>query len=233
MEKVVRARLAIIKDRVASSVNSAKELLENSEEKAKGEAQVCCAKLKALKEQLVSEVYKYYELVKEPSTEEVEEHTILQMEAEEVLAELSVKAKMGGKETELLMADCTSVAGKLPTMELAKFNGDVLKWYEFWDQFSSNVHERRIKDVDKLLYLRSVLEGEAKKTIEGLEITSANYIIAIDTLKERYGKPGAIVDAHYVALYRIRAAQSCVKDCRNVLNEIERHLRVLKSLGEE
>ncbi|KAK9685267.1 Protein of unknown function (DUF1759) [Popillia japonica] len=88
-------------------------------------------------------------------------------------------------------------------------------------------------DVDKLLYLRSVLEGEAKKAIEGLEITSANCKIVIDTLRERYGKTGAIVDAHYVVLYRTRAARNCVKDCRDVLNKIERHLTVLKSLGKD
>ncbi|KAK9739808.1 Protein of unknown function (DUF1759) [Popillia japonica] len=118
-------------------------------------------------------------------------------------------------------------------MELSKVNGNVLKWYEFWDQFSSNVYDRNIKDVDKLLYLRSVLEGEAKKAIEGLEITSAKCKIVTDTLRERYGKTGAIVDAHYVVLYRTRAARNCVKDCRDVLNKIERHLRVLKSLGKD
>ncbi|KAK9692739.1 Protein of unknown function (DUF1759) [Popillia japonica] len=97
-------------------------------------------------------------------------------------------------------------------MELSKVNGNVLKWYEFWDHFPSNVYDRNIKDVDKLLYLRSVFEGAAKKAIEGFEITSANCKLVIDTLRERYGKTGAIVDAHYVVLYRTRAARNCVKD---------------------
>ncbi|XP_049870313.1 uncharacterized protein LOC126369792 [Pectinophora gossypiella] len=118
-------------------------------------------------------------------------------------------------------------------MELAKFNGDVLKWHQFWDQFASNVDSRNINDVDKLLYLQSVLGGEAKQAIEGLDTTSKNYKVAIETLKERYGKPNVIIDAHYVALYRIPTAGNSVKECRNVFSEVESHLRVLKSLGED
>ncbi|XP_052739788.1 uncharacterized protein LOC128198408 [Bicyclus anynana] len=119
-------------------------------------------------------------------------------------------------------------------MELAKFIGNILKWYEFWDQFASNVDSRNISDVDKLLYLHSVLEGEAKQAIIGLDTTSKNYSVAVTTLKERYGKASAIIDAHYVALYRIKSAPTNnIKDSRCVLNEIERHLRVLSSLGED
>ncbi|XP_073955644.1 uncharacterized protein [Choristoneura fumiferana] len=125
------------------------------------------------------------------------------------------------------------VTGRLPQMELAKFDGDVLKWHQFWDQFTSNVDSRNLNDVDKLLYLQSVLSSEAKQAIEGLDTTNKNYKIAVETLKERYGKPAAIIDAHYVALYRIQTAGNTAKECRNVLNEIERHLRVLKSLGED
>jgi hypothetical protein len=78
-----------------------------------------------------------------------------------------------------------------------------------------------------------VLTGVARQVIEGLATTNKNYTIAVDTLKDRYGKPVAIIDAHYVALYRIKMAVNTAKDCRNVLNDIDRHLRVLKSLGED
>lgn len=108
----------------------------------------------------------------------------------------------------------------------------MLKWHPFWDQFVSNVDSRNISEVDKLLYLQSALEGEAKDVIEGLDITNKNYNIAIETLKERYGKQSIIIDAHYMALYKIKRSDKTVNDCRTTFNEMEKHLRVLKSLGE-
>ena len=30
---------------------------------------------------------------------------------------------------------------KLPRIELSKFNGDIIEWKGFWDQFKSTVHE--------------------------------------------------------------------------------------------
>lgn len=63
-----------------------------------------------------------------------------------------------------------------------------------------------------MLYLQTVLEGEAKQTIEGLKTTNENYQIAISTLKQRYGKRGILIDAHYSALYRIKRANKITKN---------------------
>ena len=51
---------------------------------------------------------------------------------------------------------------KLPKIELKRFNGDILKWTEFWDAFESTIHDNKsLHDVDKFNYLRSQLQGTA------------------------------------------------------------------------
>jgi hypothetical protein len=64
-----------------------------------------------------------------------------------------------------------------------------MKFKNFWDQFEAAVHNNEtLPDVQKFTYLRSVLGGVAYQTIDGLEVTGANYNHAVDTLKHRFGR---------------------------------------------
>ena len=48
----------------------------------------------------------------------------------------------------------TRVKVKLPKLEIRKFSGQIYEWKEFWDAFSSAVHDNYdLADVDKLKYL--------------------------------------------------------------------------------
>jgi len=83
---------------------------------------------------------------------------------------------------------------KLPKLESPKFHGDVLRFQNFWDQFEAAVHKNTdLPDVQKFTYLRSALDGVAYQTIEGFEVTSANYHRAIEALKYRYGRKRIII----------------------------------------
>lgn len=235
MEEVVRTRLKMIIDSIkALTITGQEALIKLKDLKISiEEIQLISNKLKAHNERCATEIYNYFKLIKSPCADEISQYTTIQMQAEELIAEIQTRVSYTPKPSDGTTGNMSGVTTRLPRMELAKFDGDVLKWHQFWDQFSSNIGSRNINDVDKLLYLQSVLTGEAKRTIEGLDTTSKNYQIAVDTLRDRFGKPSAIVDAHYVALYRIHIAGSAIKECRNVLNQIERHLRVLSSLGED
>ena len=51
-----------------------------------------------------------------------------------------------------------------------------MKFQNFGGQFESAVHDNdNVPAVQKFTYLRSVFEGFAYHTIEGFEVTSANY----------------------------------------------------------
>ena len=103
---------------------------------------------------------------------------------------------------------------KLPRIELPKFNGDVLKLQNFWDQFEAAVHDNDdLPNVQKFTYLRSVLTGNALQTIEGFEVTGANYQPAVECrLKHRHGRKRVITSSSVKSVIGIspRASKALV-----------------------
>ena len=80
-----------------------------------------------------------------------------------------------------------SVKVKLPKLEISKFNGDVIYWQRFWNQLCSAIHKNNsISDIDKFSYLKTFLCDSANATISGLSLSAANYVQAIELLKDRY-----------------------------------------------
>ena len=59
---------------------------------------------------------------------------------------------------------------KLPKIEVPTFDGNMLNWGIFWEQFRAIIHSRdHLSDVEKLAYLQHALkDGLAKHVIEGL-----------------------------------------------------------------
>jgi hypothetical protein len=122
---------------------------------------------------------------------------------------------------------------KLPKITLPRFNGDVTKWNTFWDSFNSAIHTNTdIANIDKFNYLKSLIEGPAARTIQGLTLTNSNYETAIKLLEERFGKRQQIVSAHMDELLKI---PSCSSDksqsLRLVYDKISVHTRGLATLG--
>ena len=78
---------------------------------------------------------------------------------------------------------------RLPRLEVPKFSGKVHEWQEFWDGFSSAIHDNaNLSEVDKFSYLRGLLLEPARSTIQGFALTADNYKAAVDLLRKRYGK---------------------------------------------
>uniref|UniRef100_A0A8D8QQZ3 Uncharacterized protein n=1 Tax=Cacopsylla melanoneura TaxID=428564 RepID=A0A8D8QQZ3_9HEMI len=201
--------------------------------------QVEVEKLRNSSNRLVTEVHKLFqsgpnsETVTQEMTTSLAEANELQIAAEDLIVELDIYLKSNITSSRDEPRAASTLGGHLPKLQLASFSGDILKWTEFWDRFSSVVDRRTdIPDVDKLAYLVCSLEGSAKQSIHGLEMTNANYKVAVQKLNERFGKPNLIVDAHYAALGRIPVAKNTTIDCRRVLDTVERHLRTLENLGE-
>ena len=63
---------------------------------------------------------------------------------------------------------------KLPKLEVPTFDGDVLHWRQFWEQFSISVHDRsHLTDVEKLVYLRQASQQRMRlKACRDLETTT-------------------------------------------------------------
>ena len=86
---------------------------------------------------------------------------------------------------------------QLSKLEIVKFDGDIINWQSFWDQFYSAIHSNnRISDVNKFSYLQSYLSEDAKNTIFRLSHTSLNDREAIDILKQRYGNTQVLISSY-------------------------------------
>ena len=125
---------------------------------------------------------------------------------------------------------------RLPKLEINKFNGNILEWPSFWDQFSSAIHKKEnISNIDKFTYLKSFLCDSANHTISGLMLTLENYCQAIELLIRRYANPQALIAAHMKKLVFIPRVKNPndVLDLRKLLDQVESSVRNLKSLKAE
>ena len=61
---------------------------------------------------------------------------------------------------------------KLPKLKIKKFDGKIINWRTFWDQFQSSVDsQENITNINKFGYLRNLLCDSARETISGLTVT--------------------------------------------------------------
>ena len=78
-----------------------------------------------------------------------------------------------------------------------------------------------------------MLRGSAAATINGLSLSSANYEEAVALLKERYGDPQKIINAHMDALVNLPTVENTrdLKAVRHLYDEVEANVRALSALG--
>ena len=105
---------------------------------------------------------------------------------------------------------------KLPKLVIPKFDGNVLQWESFWDQFNVSIHESNQSDVNKFSYLKGLVEGEARQVIEGLSLTAANYKEARDLLVNRFGRKEPIILSHVQELLSMVSNKNESKSVANL-----------------
>ncbi len=93
---------------------------------------------------------------------------------------------------------------QLPKLELPRFSGQVTEWPSFWDKFAATIDSSTLPDVTKFTYLHSLLDGEARRAIQGLTLTSNHYNIACGLLQERFGRKEQIIFSHIQGLLDLR-----------------------------
>ena len=128
--------------------------------------------------------------------------------------------------------DTIDTSIRLPKMQLPNFDGNVLKWPEFWDVLESFVDRQNISDVVKFSNLRGVLCGTAFMAISGISLINENYSVAIAILKEKFGKKDSIIELLYAKLHHLSVSLNRFGDIKYTYDTIERLLRQLESQGE-
>ncbi|XP_061171673.1 uncharacterized protein LOC133181150 [Saccostrea echinata] len=87
--------------------------------------------------------------------------------------------------------------------------------------------ETEIANTDEYMY-----ELDSAQTIAGFALTNANYETAIDLLKERFGQPQKIINAHMRALIELPSPRNDAISLRNYGDFLESHVRCLECLGQ-
>ena len=112
---------------------------------------------------------------------------------------------------------------KLPKIDIVLFAGDKLKWAEFWDSFECAIHKnKKLSNIERFNYLKGKVSGEAQRSIAGLSMTNDNYQVAVDILRDRFGDSQEVIN--------LPLASSSTSSLRNLLDNMERHLRSLEVL---
>ena len=159
---------------------------------------------------------------------------VRQKALESSLFENSLKLKRMYKDFDMKLNPDHSI--RLPKIAVPTFNGDILEWKPFWEQFTVAVHSRKdVSNQEKLVYLRhSVKDGAARSTIEGLSRTGDNYDEAVECLKARYDKPRLIHQTHVRKILDMPPLKNgSGKELRHLHDTALQHLRALKSMGLE
>ena len=107
----------------------------------------------------------------------------------------------------------SQVKVKLPKLELKTFDGDIINWKRFRDQFDVSVHSNnlisKIEIYLKFSYLKTFLNESASSCISGLTLATGNYDEAVKILEERFGKTQILISAfmqQFVSLPKIKSA---------------------------
>ncbi|XP_068738997.1 uncharacterized protein [Montipora capricornis] len=125
---------------------------------------------------------------------------------------------------------------KLPKLELKSFSGNYREWQGFWGTFQSAVDGNTgISAIENFTYLKSCVTSNAESATVGLPLTADNYKVAIDILKDRFGKPQLLISNYMDDLLKLPSVNSVhgTKKLRDLFDKIEINIRGLNALGVE
>jgi len=122
---------------------------------------------------------------------------------------------------------------RLPKLVLPSFDGNVLEWQSWWDQFDVSVHKTELPVIQKFTYLKNLLEGEASEAIKGLSLTSNHYFDACTILFKRFGRKERIIFGHVQELLSLSVAsgRQSLGSLRKLQDSLVSNVRSLEALG--
>ena len=122
----------------------------------------------------------------------------------------------------------TALALKIPT-----FQGDIMKWAEFWELFVVAVHNNpKFAKVQKFVVLKSHLTGIALKSIQGIPVTGDGYTQAVEALRERFELDDVRRETLLKNLLNMPSVRhNDLKAMRSLIDHLSAHTRALGTLG--
>ncbi|XP_065093228.1 uncharacterized protein LOC135713939 [Ochlerotatus camptorhynchus] len=122
---------------------------------------------------------------------------------------------------------------KLPEVKLPSFDGSVTDWLTFRDTFKSLIDSNpNLSDVDKFSYLVASLTKEAKRVVEAIDITEANYPIAWETLARRFDNKKLVVKTYLDALLSVEPLKrESYESLSRLIDDFDRNLQMIQKMN--
>ena len=118
----------------------------------------------------------------------IEERFRRRMEEEVKIEGMEMEMKKKGFEfhrDEIVKSD-EKVRAKLPKPKITKFEGTALDWFQFWNQFGTEIDQVQISPISKFSHLKEVLVPKVRLLIDGIPFTSEDYAWAMLILTSRH-----------------------------------------------
>lgn len=124
---------------------------------------------------------------------------------------------------------------QLPALKLPTFNGRYDGWVEFRDGFKALVHDNLgLSNVQKFYYLKSSLKDDAFNLIESIHVSDTNYKDAWQLLHDRFEQKALLIHNHIRSIFEYPSIdRENHATLRTFFDNMTKHLRALKALGEE
>ena len=121
---------------------------------------------------------------------------------------------------------------KLPVADLPKFDGSLGKWLSYKNTFLTMIDGRTdITDLEKFIYLKNSLRGDALNKISVYNTSADNYKHAWRLLVGSYEKRRMLVSEHLDAIIDLGMANKIeASGLERLVDDVRQHLNMLQSL---
>jgi hypothetical protein len=121
---------------------------------------------------------------------------------------------------------------KLPMLELPKFDGTLTGWTPFFDAFEAAVDSRdELTDVQKFVYLKSCLQGDALTLVKGFPLTTEAYEKSFVVLKGVYANKLTTSIGQVRRFNSLKLENNNLEGLRRFYSNIECAVAGMTSLG--
>ncbi|GFS96917.1 amine oxidase [Nephila pilipes] len=122
---------------------------------------------------------------------------------------------------------------KFPTIKINTFFGGIEEFPSFWERFNSCIDSNAsLSLVDKHVFLRGYLDGEAKRLVDGISVICDTYETTKKLLEDKYGNKDRIIQSHLDYLENLKPVQDpSPMEVNDLYIECNRRLQALNTLG--
>lgn len=120
----------------------------------------------------------------------------------------------------------------LPKIEIRPFDGNPINWYSFHNTLKNLAHDNdELLPVRKFYLLRNALQGPLTLITGNFNVPEENYLVAWNTVKQRYNKPRKIIQTHLQLLLELpEIYREIPVNLRSWVEKAQVHRNALKAL---